>query len=114
MNLLTKSGLDQSVPFLWLMFCLVLAYDTQDVGIIIANVSDEDSLNAMCSKAQIILNCVGPVSWIFELVMGNNYYPYINDYVLLSLISSVVKDMRLVCLFVRMLQVKIIFRLFYV
>ena len=46
------------------LFCLVLGYDTQDVGIITANVSDEDSLNAMCSKAQIILNCVGPVSWI--------------------------------------------------
>ena len=84
------------------LFCLVLGYDTQDVGIITANVSDEDSLNAMCSKAQIILNCVGPVSWI--LVMENNYYCYINDYVLLSLISSVIKDMQLVCLFVHMYQ----------
>ena len=83
------------------MFRLVLGYNIQDVGIIIADVGDEDSLNAMCCKAQIILNCVGPVSWIFELVMGDNY-PNINNnnyyYAILSLISSVVKDMQLVWL----------------
>ena len=27
-----------------------------------ADVSDESSVNAMCSSADIILNCVGPVS----------------------------------------------------
>ena len=57
-----NSELKQCVPFLQLMFCLVLGYNIQDVGIIIADVGDEDSLNAMCCKAQIILNCVGPVS----------------------------------------------------
>lgn len=46
-----------------------LGYDTQDVGIITANVSDEDSLNAMCSKAQIILNCVGPYRFFGEPVV---------------------------------------------
>ena len=35
---------------------------TNEAEIILADVFDEDSLNAMCSKAQIILNCVGPVS----------------------------------------------------
>lgn len=27
----------------------------------VADVSDESSLNAMCSSAKIVLNCVGPV-----------------------------------------------------
>ena len=32
------------------------------MGVFIADVSDESSLNTMCSSAKIILNCVGPVS----------------------------------------------------
>ena len=41
---------------------IFLGYDVKDVGVIVADVSDESSLNAMCSSADIILNCVGPVS----------------------------------------------------
>ena len=32
-----------------------------DVGIMVADCSDVTSLNAMCSSAKIVLNCVGPV-----------------------------------------------------
>jgi len=31
----------------------------------VADVSDESSLNAMCSAAKIVLNCVGPVCRLF-------------------------------------------------
>ena len=44
--------------------CLLIGYDIQEVGIILADVEDEESLNGMCSRANIILNCVGPVSRI--------------------------------------------------
>lgn len=32
-----------------------------EVGVMVADVSNESSLNAMCSSAKIVLNCVGPV-----------------------------------------------------
>lgn len=44
-----------------------LGYDITDVGVIVADVSDESSLNAMCSSAKMILNCVGPVMWTTDL-----------------------------------------------
>ena len=50
-----------SPPLLIVLF-FFLGYDVKDVGVIVADVSDESSLNAMCSSADIILNCVGPVS----------------------------------------------------
>ena len=46
-----------------------LGYDVKDVGVIVADVSDESSLNAMCSSAKIILNCVGPVMWTFFIFL---------------------------------------------
>lgn len=36
--------------------------DLSDLATIIADVSDEKSLQEMCSQAKVILNCVGPVS----------------------------------------------------
>lgn len=45
--------------------CLCLGYDVKDVGVMVADVSDESSLNAMCSAAKIVLNCVGPVCRLF-------------------------------------------------
>ena len=39
--------------------------------VILADVFDEDSLNSMCSKAKIVLNCVGPVS---SVVYINQHY----------------------------------------
>lgn len=44
--------------------CLLLGYDVKDVGVMVADVTDESSLNAMCSSAKIVLNCVGPVCWL--------------------------------------------------
>ena len=41
--------------------CWSLGYDVKEVGVMVADVSDESSLNAMCSSAKIVLNCVGPV-----------------------------------------------------
>ncbi|XP_073233864.1 saccharopine dehydrogenase-like oxidoreductase [Porites lutea] len=46
-----------------------LGYDTKDVRVIIADVSDETTLNAMCSSANIILNCVGPYRFFGEQVV---------------------------------------------
>ena len=41
--------------------CWSLGYDVKEVDVMVADVSDESSLNAMCSSAEIVLNCVGPV-----------------------------------------------------
>ena len=41
--------------------CLLAGCDLSKTAILIADVSEEESLNAMCSSAKIILNCVGPV-----------------------------------------------------
>ncbi|XP_020632673.1 saccharopine dehydrogenase-like oxidoreductase [Orbicella faveolata] len=46
-----------------------LGYDVKDVGIMVADVSDESSLNAMCSAAKIVLNCVGPYRFYGEPVV---------------------------------------------
>lgn len=46
-----------------------IGYDIQDVGIILADVEDEESLNGMCSRANIILNCVGPYRFFGEPVV---------------------------------------------
>lgn len=37
--------------------------DLSDLPTIIADVSNEKSLEEMCSQAKVILNCVGPVSF---------------------------------------------------
>lgn len=38
----------------------LLGKSVKDVGIVIANVEDTNSLNAMALKGKAILNCVGP------------------------------------------------------
>jgi short subunit dehydrogenase-like uncharacterized protein len=35
--------------------------DYSGIELIIADVKDGESLNAMCSQAKLVLNCVGPV-----------------------------------------------------
>ena len=48
-----------------------------DVGIMVADCSDEASLSTMCSAARIILNCVGPVGenfLSFTLLMAGPHY----------------------------------------
>ena len=52
-----------SSNYLYMCFCAFfpLGYDVKDVGVMVADVSDESSLNAMCASAKIVLNCVGPV-----------------------------------------------------
>ncbi|XP_031555647.1 saccharopine dehydrogenase-like oxidoreductase [Actinia tenebrosa] len=42
---------------------------TDEAHIIIADVNDEESLNIMCSRAKIILNCVGPYRFYGEPVV---------------------------------------------
>ena len=42
-------------------FYLFVGLFVGDVGIMVADCSDEASLSTMCSAARIILNCVGPV-----------------------------------------------------
>ena len=34
-----------------------------EVGVIIANVDDLDSIEQMCVKAKLLINCVGPVNF---------------------------------------------------
>lgn len=46
-----------------------LGYDIKDVGVIVADVSNESSLNAMCSSTNIVLNCVGPYRFYGEPVV---------------------------------------------
>lgn len=41
----------------------------QDVGIIIANVEDLESLNAMAKVSRVVLNCVGPYRFYGEAVV---------------------------------------------
>ncbi|EDO47317.1 predicted protein, partial [Nematostella vectensis] len=42
---------------------------THEASIIIANVDDEESLNRMCSRTKIVLNCVGPYRFYGEPVV---------------------------------------------
>ena len=35
-----------------------------EVGVIIANVDDLDSIEQMCVKAKLLINCVGPVNFL--------------------------------------------------
>lgn len=44
-------------------------YNIKNVGVIIADIGNEESLNAMCSSAKIILNCVGPYRFYGEPVV---------------------------------------------
>jgi len=38
-----------------------------DVGVILADVADQDSLNKMAAQSTIVINCVGPVSLSLSL-----------------------------------------------
>lgn len=41
-----------------------------EIEIIVADVSTEESLAIMCQQGVVILNCVGPVSFVFLLSNG--------------------------------------------
>lgn len=38
-----------------------LGKSLDNIPVIVADISDDASLNNMCQKAKVILNCVGPV-----------------------------------------------------
>jgi len=40
-----------------------------DIGLIIANNNDEESIREMCRKSKVVVNCVGPFRWYGELVV---------------------------------------------
>ena len=40
----------------------VLASGIEGIDVLVADVESQDSLDAMCAKATVIINCVGPVS----------------------------------------------------
>ena len=44
------------------MLCLLPASGIEDVDILVADVNDQASLEAMCATATVIIDCVGPVS----------------------------------------------------
>ena len=39
----------------------------EGVDIIIADVNDQESLEAMCAKANVLINCVGPVRYYVKV-----------------------------------------------
>ena len=41
---------------------VLIASGIEGVDVLVADVADQDSLDAMCAKATVIINCVGPVS----------------------------------------------------
>lgn len=45
--------------------------DLSDLPIIIADVSSEDSLLSMCKQARVVLNCVGPVLTIIDIIASS-------------------------------------------
>ena len=48
-----------------------------DVGVIVANVDDIDSIEKMCVNAKLLINCVGPVGLLISLkflFLSVNYY----------------------------------------
>ena len=46
------------------MLCLLysLASGVEGIDILIADVGDQDSLERMCAEADVVIDCVGPVS----------------------------------------------------
>ena len=49
--------------------CCVSGEDLQDVPVIVADVSAQESLDKMCQKARLVLNCVGPYALYGEPVV---------------------------------------------
>ena len=45
-----------------LLLILHAASGIEGVDVIAADVADQDSLENMCAKATVVINCVGPVS----------------------------------------------------
>lgn len=50
-------------PCVCVCVCVVaIESGIEGVDILVADVYDQDSLDAMCAQASVIINCVGPVS----------------------------------------------------
>jgi len=53
--------------------------DSKDIGIVVADNKNEESIREMCRQTKVVVNCVGPFRWYGELVvascveMGTNY-----------------------------------------
>lgn len=47
----------------------VTGHDLSNVGVVVADVSDDESLNAMSQKTKLVLNCVGPYRFFGEQVV---------------------------------------------
>lgn len=56
------------------MFSPKLCIDSgiEGIDILVADVADQDSLEAMCAKSTVIINCVGPVSQFLVAIV--DYY----------------------------------------
>ena len=48
------------------LFIILTGKDYSGIDVIIADVKNVESLNAMCSQAKLVLNCVGPVCIIHK------------------------------------------------
>ncbi len=44
--------------------CSLLASGIEGVDVVVADVNDQESLEALCSRASVLINCVGPVSCV--------------------------------------------------
>ena len=51
-----------SLVHLLIFACAPVASGLEGVDVVQADVGDQDSLETMCAKATVIINCVGPVS----------------------------------------------------
>lgn len=47
------------------MYMFFIGLSLDDVGIILADVKDNESLKEMAAKSSVVINCVGPVGLIF-------------------------------------------------
>lgn len=45
---------------------LSISFFLTDVGVLVANVDDLDSIEQMCVAAKLLINCVGPVNFHFD------------------------------------------------
>jgi short subunit dehydrogenase-like uncharacterized protein len=48
--------------------------ELEHIETIQADLKDESSIQNMCSKANILINCVGPVSYVFDQIITNIFY----------------------------------------
>jgi len=46
-------------------------FNISDVGIVIADSNDEDTIMEMCRQCRVVVNCVGPFRWYGEQVVRN-------------------------------------------